>query len=176
MTDIIPLAPRMAAFEEAVDCYCDVWRDGPGGYGDRSTAASVFERHARYPGYRAYVAVDDRVLGYAYGYESRPGQYYHDALREALPDDAGDRWLRDCFEFVELGVAEPARRAGIGSRLHDALLEGVPQRRSVLTTGVDNEPARQLYEKRKWRVVHEPFTLDDSREMVVMGLELDDDE
>lgn len=176
MTDIIPLSPQMAAFDGAVDCYCDVWRDGPGGYGDRSTAANVFERHASYPGYRGYVAVDDRIVGYAYGYESRPGQYYHDALRDSLPDDVGERWLRDCFEFVELGVAEHVRRRGIGTRLHDTLLEGVPQRRSILTTGVENEPAQHLYGKRGWRIIHAPFSLEGSRDMVVMGLKLADDE
>jgi hypothetical protein len=42
---------------------------------------------------------------------------------------------------------------------------------AVLTTEVDNHPARAFYEQRGWSVVHEPFRVADT-EMAVYGRRL----
>lgn len=155
---LVPLVPGTDAFERAIDCYWGIYEYSPHGRADRATAAATFARHADFPGYRGLVAVEgSSAAGYAYGYSSRPGQYYHDRLRAALDEAAVERWLADCFEFVELGVAPYARRQGVGSRLHDALLAGVDHATSVLTTGVANAPARRFYDGKGWETVHEPF-------------------
>lgn len=160
--DLRPLAPDTAAFDGAVECYRRIWgRDGQ----------ATFREHAEYPGYRGVVAVEEgAVVGYAYGYTTEPGQYYHEALRAVLPRSTYGRWLADCFELVELGVVSEARGRGLGGRLHDALLRGLPHATSVLTTGVDNEPARTLYESRGWEALFEPFDPEGGEPMVVYGL------
>ena len=160
--DLRPLVPDTSAFDEAVECYRRIWGQ------DRRVA---FREHAEFPGYRGVVAVDDgSVVGYAYGYTTEPGQYYHEALRAVLPRSTYGRWLADCFELVELGVVPEARCRGVGGRLHDALLRGVPHSTSVLTTGVDNDPARALYETRGWEALYEPFDPEGGEPMVVYGL------
>ncbi|WP_254536332.1 GNAT family N-acetyltransferase [Halomarina litorea] len=177
--NLLPLVPDTPAFDRAVDCYWGVFGRSPHGRPDRATAETMFRRHAQFPGYRGLVAATGgsvaspgTVLGYAYGYESRPGQYYRGELAAALPDARADRWLADCFEFVELGVVAHARRQGVGGALHDALLADRPQSTSVLTTGVDNGGARALYADRGWVTLHEPFSVQDGPEMVVLGLDL----
>ncbi|MFC6837660.1 GNAT family N-acetyltransferase [Halomarina ordinaria] len=189
MVNFIPLVPESPAFERVIDCYRDVWASAGEGEA-RTSVAERFSAHATYPGYRGVVALatdpdelaaagvegeDEAVLGYCYGYASRPDQYYHGLLRESLPVEEGDRWLADCFEFVELGVHVGARERGLGSTLHDALLDGVENATSLLTTGVENDPARRFYERRGWDVVHEPFESDDGRPYVVMGRSLGQD-
>jgi GNAT superfamily N-acetyltransferase len=160
--EVLSLVPGTPQFDGAVECYRRVW--------DRE-ADVAFRRHAEFPGYRGLAAVEaGRVVGYAYGYTTRPGQYYHEALRAVLPESTYDRWLTDCFEFVELGVEPAARRRGLGGRLHDALLAGRPHATSVLTTGVDNRPARELYEERGWESLFEPFDPEGGEPMAVYGL------
>ncbi|MFD1514648.1 GNAT family N-acetyltransferase [Halomarina rubra] len=163
--ELLSLVPNTPAFDGAVDCYRRIWdRDG----------TVAFRKHAEFPGYRGFVAVEDgAVVGYVYGYTSEPGQYYHEALRAVLPPSTYARWLDDCFELVELGVAPEARGRGLGGRLHDCLLQGLPHATSVLTTGVDNEAARELYERRDWEAVFEPFDPEGGEPMVVYGRALD---
>lgn len=177
--NLLPLVPDTTAFERAVDCYWEVFGGSTHGRPDRETAATMFRRHADYPGYRGLVAATGTavtspgsVLGYTYGYASRPGQYYRGELAAALTPEQAERWLSDCFEFVELGVAAHARRRGVGGVLHDALLSDVRQATSVLTTGVDNGAARSLYAGRGWVPVHEPFSVQGGPSMVVLGLDL----
>jgi GNAT superfamily N-acetyltransferase len=164
--ELLSLVPGTPPFDGAVDCYRRVWgRDG----------AVAFREHAEFPGYRGLAAVEDgRVVGYAYGYTSRPGQYYHEALRAVVPAGTYERWLTDCFELVELGVDPDERGRGLGGRLHDALLDGTGHATSVLTTGVDNDPARRLYEGRGWEALYEPFDPEGGEPMTVYGLGLAD--
>lgn len=178
--NVLPLVPDTPAFDRAVDCYWGVFGGSPHGRPDRETAATMFRRHAGYPGYRGLVAATGTsvaspgtVLGYTYGYASRPGQYYREELAAVLPSERAERWLSDCFEFVELGVAARARRRGVGGVLHDALLADLPHATSVLTTGVDNAAARSLYAGRGWVSLHEPFSVQGGPAMVVLGLDLD---
>ena len=161
--------------DPVVELYCRVF-DGPGSIADRAEAVrSTFVEHASYDGFRGFVAVSDdaSVLGFAYGYDSASGQYWHDHLAASMGAELTDRWLSDCFEVAELAVAPHVRRRGLGGVLHDALLAGVPRRTSVLTTGVENVPARSLYARRGWRLVYEPLDSPSpaGAEIVVLGLE-----
>lgn len=173
--EIRALTPDAALLDAAVECY----RAAHGTPDPRPAVAARFERHATYPGWRGHVALADfdadgtsRVVGYVYGYSSAPDQQYHRTLRDALPARTYDRWLTDCFEVVELGVHPAYRRQGLATRLHDAVLDGVPHRTAVLTTGVDNAPAQALYDRLGWVLVWEPFVPDRGPEMVVLGKDL----
>ncbi|WP_336360071.1 GNAT family N-acetyltransferase [Haladaptatus sp. ZSTT2] len=169
MVGLHPLVADTSDFEAAIALYCHIFSN------DETAVRDRFERHTTYPGYRGFLAVDgDEVIGYVYGYTSKPGQYYHEALRAAMPKDVSETWLTDCFEFVELGVSRPARRQGIGRLLHDTLLRDLPHETSVLTTHVGNVAARRMYENLGWEVIHRPFVLDGGNEMVVMGKRLRD--
>ena len=67
--------------EEVVNLYSIVWNKDPSEFQDQ------FNRHVTYPRFHAVGAyVEDKLVGYIYGYASHPGQYYHEKLAEALKE------------------------------------------------------------------------------------------
>ncbi|MEH7384416.1 GNAT family N-acetyltransferase [Bacillus sp. JJ1521] len=136
---------------------------------------SIIERlkkHLNYDGFRGYIIKSDaeEILGFSYGYSSRPGQYYHQVLAAELGPKEYEKWLEDCFEFVELAVHPKHRNQGYGKLLIHELLKGVTNRTVVLTTQVNNKSARNLYEGLGWMVVREPFIItNNDTPYVIMG-------
>ena len=113
-------------------------------------------RHAAREGFRCVVASrQDDLLGFAYGYTGRRGQWWTDEVAARAPADVVDTWLDGHFEFVELGVDPAVRRRGHGRALHDRLLTGVPHGRALLTTYADDRPAPQLYRRLGWQLLVE---------------------
>lgn len=113
----------------------------------------ILRRHAGRAGFRCCVAREapgEAVVGFAYGYTSAPGQWWHDLVARALGPDLAARWLAGAFEFVELAVTPAARGRGLSGRLHDALLAGLPHRTAVLSTRDAETPAVHLYRGRGW--------------------------
>lgn len=111
---------------------------------------TIMERHAIYPGFRAFVAERRReVLGFAYGFHGTPGQWWHDVVKDALVEAAGvDRavhWLANTFEVAELHVHPEAQGQGLGRGLITTLCEGRRERTVVLSTLDAPTPARALY-------------------------------
>ena len=122
----------------------------------RERIGDILPRHAARDGFRflAARAPDGRLTGFAYGYRGQPGQWWHDLVAAAMDDAARARWLAPGhFELAELHVHPEFRRRGIGTRLHDELLAGLGSATAVLSTQVDNEPARALYAAKGWRIV-----------------------
>src|SRR4051794_8187525 len=61
--------------------------------------ASSLTIHAARPGFRACLASDthtSQVVGFAYGYTSLPGQWWHDTVTTALPTDIVVKWFDNC--------------------------------------------------------------------------------
>ena len=137
--------------------------------------SEVFAGHLDRPGFRALVLPhpDGRLLGYAYGYTSAPGQWWHDQVAAHLDDAGRHRWLGDCFEVAYLGLLGEARGRGLGGRLLDQLLAGLPHRTSALTVATANEHGQRLYRSRGYRVIVEDFRFADHPEPYqVLGREL----
>ena len=106
--------------------------------------------------FRFLVAKDERghVAGFAYGYTGGPGQWWTDRVSAAMPPERRRRWLDPPhFEVVELHVRPEDQRSGIGTRLLESLLEGLPHASALLSTQVDNRKARPFYEKHGWELV-----------------------
>ena len=115
---------------------------------------AIARQHAARSDFRAYGAFDgDRLIGFSEGYSSLPGQWWHDSVAARLPPDQRQRWLDGAFELVELHVHPAYQGRGLGGRLHDLLLEGVPNRTAVLSTRSAETPAMALYRKRGWLVL-----------------------
>ncbi len=131
-------------------------------------------KHKGYAGFRGFVARgESRVLGFAYGYASKRGHWWHDAVAEALRGSPEAVWLENAFEVVELAVDPAAQGRGLGGALHDALLRGLPYRRALLSTIDLETDALALYEKRGWQPLLYNFRFPGSTVPTrVMGLEL----
>jgi ribosomal protein S18 acetylase RimI-like enzyme len=139
--------------------------------------ASIFEHQLDRDGFRSFVArVEGVIVGFAYGYASRPGGWWRDQVAEALGPGAARKWLEDAFEFTELAVHPRFQRRGLGGALHDALLDGLDARTAVLSTLQEPTRGSRLYERKGWQTLLEDFwfggTPDPYR---VMGLELPQD-
>ncbi|MCM3364566.1 MULTISPECIES: GNAT family N-acetyltransferase [Niallia] len=116
-------------------------------------------RHTTYEGFRGYIIItaEEELLGFAYGYTSLPGQYYHELLSIEVNQKQYETWLKDCFEVVEFAVHPLYRNKGYGKKLIHELLKGVENKTAVLTTQVNNTVARHLYKQMRWIVIKEPF-------------------
>jgi ribosomal protein S18 acetylase RimI-like enzyme len=144
--------------------------------GRRSVVASHLDRD----GLRAVAAVDDdgALVGVAYGYLGRAGQWWHDQVRDALVAVTGpvaaDGWLAGSFEVCELHVLPDRQGEGLGRELLAALLAGTPARTALLTTPDTETRAREFYRAGGWvdlvRALRFPG---DPRSFAVLGLRLD---
>ncbi|MFJ8453805.1 GNAT family N-acetyltransferase [Bacillus paramycoides] len=164
---ILPIRKDEAIIINMAKLYCKVF--------DKTNFDEMVERITRHMGYTDFkgaVAINDEneVIGFTYGYRSLEGQYYNQLMREALNSEQVERWLEDCFEFVELAVHSEYRNQGLGTTLHNGLLEEIQHKTSVLTTQMNNEKARSLYAKLDWMNVLESFhPSKDDVPYVIMG-------
>jgi ribosomal protein S18 acetylase RimI-like enzyme len=141
-------------------------------FGDRPDPQSwreeLFDRHSAREAFRlAAVRDDGDLVGFAWGYIGRPGQYWTDWVLDTLPPEVTSDWVGGHFEVVELAVLEEHRRRGYGRRLHDVLLDGVPSDRGLLSTDNRDTPAVRLYRAHGWQKLGEL-----SPDVQVMGLRL----
>jgi len=133
-------------------------------------------RHAGYTGFRCYVAQEGgggRIVGFTYGYAALPGGWWYDIVAAALDPVAVDKWMCDAFEFVELAVHPAVQGQGLGGRLHDALLAGLPYWMALLSTHQSETAGRQLYRRRGWVPLLEHFYFPGGAiPLVILGLAL----
>ena len=146
---------------------------------DAESFAAHLQRHRHYQGFHFLAARDDtdgRIVGFAYGFTSRDGLWWHDRLAKAFSKQAYRIWLEDAFEVVELAVVPDMQGMGIGGRLHDELLRWLPQATAVLSTSQSTTNATHLYRKRGWVPLLEDFVFfpESERVLVIMGLDLEE--
>jgi ribosomal protein S18 acetylase RimI-like enzyme len=137
--------------------------------------SQTLDLHRNRVGARFLVAQDNHqeVLGFAYGYETMEGQWWYDVVSKSLPFAAIKEWLQGAYELVELAVRPSSQGQGIGGRLHDAILTGLPNRTAVLSTIATETVALHLYRKRGWVTLIEDFTFPTSiHTYLIMGLKL----
>jgi GNAT superfamily N-acetyltransferase len=137
----------------------EVWPVYDSVFGDqpdyRTWRESVWDRHRVREGFRlARAYVDDTLVGFAYGYTGRDGQWWTDNARTVLAPEVAATWLGGHFELVSIGVLRAARRDGVGRGLMRVLLDGLPHDRLLLMTRADPaDPARRLYASEGWQVL-----------------------
>lgn len=135
------------------------------------------ERHLQRENFRLATAREEaggELVGFAYGYTSSPGQWWRDNVEQALGPLEIDRWLKHAFELVEFAVLPEKQGQGIGSRLHDALLEGLPHRTALLSTLEAETPALGMYLRRGWVTLLRYFAFPNvGRPYRIMGLDLE---
>jgi ribosomal protein S18 acetylase RimI-like enzyme len=182
--EVVPLgAAELSAHKHALlNVYAAAFAAPPYNEGqiELSRFAEALPRHAQREGFRCFIAREattGQIVGFAYGYASQPGQWWHDTIAQALSREQAQEWLSDGFEFIELAVTPVFQGYGIGGRLHDALVADLPYRTALLSTYQGDTNAMQLYRKRGWVVLLEDFVYpsDDptsDKPFVIMGLRL----
>lgn len=124
---------------QLVRVYQDVFSRPP--WNEPPEAVSAFaERallHAQRPAFRcvtAYHTDGGDLVGFAYGYTSASGQWWHDTITAVLSAEEVEQWFSNAFELVELAVLPTAQGQGIGGQLHDRIFAGIPHRTAVRNT------------------------------------------
>ncbi len=109
----------------------------------------AFAKHAMYPGFLLYVATFDGVpAGFIYGYDSRPGQWWHDTIRPAMTEAGADSWQDGAFELAEVAVEPAVQGRGIGTALIKAFLADLAGRTVLLSTSASpTDRAKDLYRR-----------------------------
>ncbi len=131
----------------------EVWEEVFGPVPDAAAwREEVWHRRRSRGGFRLVTSsTSERLVGFGWGYTGQPGQFWSDFVVEQLGAAVAD-WVGGHFEFVELAVLPDWRGCGVGGRLHDALLAGLPHRQALLGTEDDpSSPAVRLYTSRGWR-------------------------
>lgn len=134
---------------------------------------SLTATHASRPGFRATAALaGGDLVGFGYGYQVAPGQWWYDQVRRAAPEEALPR-LRDAFELCELHVSPRWQGNGLGRRLLTMLVEDVSQEHVVLSTPEGPTRAWSLYRSLGFDDIlrHYYFT-GDSRPFAVLAAKL----
>jgi GNAT superfamily N-acetyltransferase len=130
---------------------------------------AVLARHAAYPGFVAYAAIDaGRVVGYTYGTDCFEGQWWFDQVRRALIAEGHPEWVDDAHAVTELHVLPSYQGRGVGYGLLTRLLAGTDRPIALLSTYDLVSPARRLYRQVGFRdlvtgfrfgVTPQPFAL-----------------
>lgn len=130
--------------------------------------------HSRYPDFRFRAALHgDEVIGIAYGYGSRRGQWWHDSVRAAVPAELAGPWLSDAFELSELHVLPQFQGRGIGRDLLTSLVANAPFRTVLLSTPEGPTRAFSLYRRMGFVDLARHYLFaGDSRPFAVLGATL----
>jgi ribosomal protein S18 acetylase RimI-like enzyme len=172
---IEPLPLTGDAFKQALRVYHEAFSRPP--YNDRGRVDAIrrriLETHAFIEGFQAFAAVHTRgdVIGMIYGYQSAPGQWWHDAVAAAIDGAAYNHWMRDAYELVEVAVLPTYQSLGVGRALIRALLEPVAAASCVLSTRSDSR-AQELYGRLGFETIVEMRFSPGGYPFLVMGKEL----
>ena len=161
---------------QVVDVWADAHRLGRASATRREFGSERVPRHAEREDFRFLGAFDarGRLVGFVYGYAGGPGQWWYDKVAGALDGARRAEWLEPAhFELTELAVERAHQGHGIGSRLHDAVLEGLPHERALLSALADNARVIRFYERRGWRVLLPELRFEPGRPLfAILGKEL----
>jgi ribosomal protein S18 acetylase RimI-like enzyme len=132
-----------ARLDEAMQIYSRAMQYPDYTGAQRGVSARKHLTHAGF-GCRAAV-VDGALVGFGYGYTTKPGQWWHDLVRRALTRDLAAEWLANAFELSELHVLPEYQGVGIGRQLLTSLAAGIPHSAMLLSTPDSDTRAFRLY-------------------------------
>ena len=132
-------------------------------------------KHTTIEGFACRAAVDEhgRLMGFGYGYTSKPGQWWHDLVRRAVSRETAREWLTDAFELSELHVLPEHQGLGVGRQLIISLARDLRQGAIVLSTPDAETRAFRLYRDLGFVDLARNYLFPgDSRPFAVLGVRL----
>jgi ribosomal protein S18 acetylase RimI-like enzyme len=129
-----------------------IYRDAYGHAGDEEAWAFIngaFAKHTTWPGFLLLIAALGEIpVGFVYGYQSRPGQWWHETIRPAMAAAGHAEWQKNAFELAEIAVEPAVQGRGIGSALVEAFLAEVPASKVLLSADMSEENrAKDMYRR-----------------------------
>jgi ribosomal protein S18 acetylase RimI-like enzyme len=121
-----------------------------------------FPEHTARRGFRLRLAVDEQSnqpVGFAYGFDQTHDHFFRQVVSDGLSQAAAKEWLSNYFRLVEIAVLPEWQQRGIGRRLHDSLLFGLPYPIALLATLAHDTPAFRMYLARGWQVIESQISL-----------------
>jgi ribosomal protein S18 acetylase RimI-like enzyme len=159
--EIVPYHYRSPLLQDAVRIYVDTWQR------NREESLVFFRNYAQLEHFYGFVAkIDRKVVGVAFGVESKTGRWWHDKV--ATQVGADHPALQDAWVLTELAVLADYRNQQIGKLLHDHVLDVQPFPNVLLSTQVSNTGARRFYEKHGWNTLHTGFSFHRGHEPYVI--------
>ncbi|RJQ88203.1 GNAT family N-acetyltransferase [Amycolatopsis panacis] len=147
--------------------------------GTAEQRAPMWLTHALRDGWRCMAALDGNgvLLGLAYGYHGRAGQWWHEQVRQGLTRRSGrekaDEWLSDYFELTEIHVRPENQGKQIGEGLLLGLLDGVEKSKVLLSTPEGTNRAWNLYRRTGFvDVLRDYHFTGDPRPFAILGRQL----
>jgi GNAT superfamily N-acetyltransferase len=114
--------------------------------------------------------IDGTMVGYAFGSPSDKVQDVWEMVERVLPDVPIPTESEPMYIFREFAVDPAHQGKGYGRMLHDALLEGRPERLANLVVRPDNVSAIAAYRAWGWQTVGQEQPFPDSPVMDSMVL------
>lgn len=162
--DVVGPAAAVALLPTLTEVYRAAFGAHPANEGEAEVTAfrdQSFPRHTGREEFALAVAREDprgtggpaRLVGFAYSYTGRRGQYWSDLVAAALPAEVAASWVGGHTEVVEVAVHPDGQRRGTGRRLLETLLRASPHDRALLGTRRVDSPARRLYLRTGWSVL-----------------------
>lgn len=174
------LTPKLAleVVESLAVVYAQTFSQPP--YNESPKVFSQFrlslQHHVELEGFDCVIARNrdnNKLIGFAYGYTSLPGQWWHDSVTDGLSPTLIENWFSDCFELVDLAVLPEAQGRGIGSSILETITSALPHRTAALSTLRAETTAFHLYQKRGWLVLNPTLNFPNiKRPYILMGKEL----
>jgi GNAT superfamily N-acetyltransferase len=132
--------------------YAEVFAEPPYGEtaGDVADTFRRFRSQTRKATFRGVLArtADGEPVGMAYGYPLGANTGWWDHLIAPVPLEMRREDGRRTFGLMEMAVRAPWRRRGIARRMHEALLSGGNEERSLLNVHPQSVAAQSAY--RAW--------------------------
>ena len=161
----------VARVQEAMSIYALAMKYSPHTGVQRGVTARW---HTSHEGFACQVALDenDVLFGFGYGYTTKPGQWWNDLVRRALPPHE-EGWLIDAFELSELHVLPGRQGFGIGRALLTSLAAGITNRSMLLSTPDQDTRAFRLYRSLGFHDLARNYLFPgDTRPFAVLGAHL----
>jgi GNAT superfamily N-acetyltransferase len=156
-----------------VDAMADIWADAHpefGAKGDDGRARSVeaFRRqvdgHFRHAGFTLAAAYETGTLvGFGYGFPCSAEYWYGEELLPHIPAEAREGLMGLC----EAAVRPGRQSCGIGTLLHERLVQAVSPRWTSLLVSPANTRGRALYERLGYRYAGAYRNGDDTYDLLI---------
>ncbi|UWE12961.1 GNAT family N-acetyltransferase [Actinacidiphila bryophytorum] len=156
-----------------VDALADIWADahpefGARGEDGRVRSVDAFRRqidgHFRHRGFTLAAAYEAGTLvGFGYGFPCTAEYWYGEELLPRIPAEAREGLMGLC----EGAVRPPWQSRGIGTLLHERLVQAVSPRWTSLLVSPANTRGRALYERLGYRYAGPYRNGDDTYDLLI---------